>query len=218
NVDGCESNREYAFAVNAAGPGEVARWCARNDAWLLYLSTNCVFDGTASEPYSEDAQPNPISAYGASKLAGEAAVRTELDRHFVVRTSWLFGPQGTNFVTKMLALAPAQSEMVGVVDEIASPTYAPDLAQALTHLADTGQFGTYHLTNQGACSRMEWLQAILRLSGIGRPVRPVHLADFQRPSRPPAYSALANERAAALGITLRPWQLALDEYLTLVPA
>jgi dTDP-4-dehydrorhamnose reductase len=218
NVDGCESNREHAFAVNGEGPGHVARWCERNGAWLVYVSTNCVFDGAAGEPYAEDATPNPISAYGASKLAGEEAVRAETGRHFIVRTSWLFGPGGNNFVTKMLGLARSQPEMVGVVDEVASPTYAPDLAQALLKLADTGQFGVYHLTNHGACSRKEWLDAILRLSGLDRPVKPVHLSDFQRPSRPPAYSALANAKAAALGITLRPWQLALNEYLTRVPA
>ena len=218
NVDGCETKRDYAFAINAEGPGRVARWCAANRTWLLYVSTNCVFDGAAAQPYAEDAKTNPISVYGASKLAGEEAVKAELDRHFILRTSWLYGPGGANFVTKMLTLAKSQPAVVGVIDEIASPTYVPDLARALVRLAESGQFGTYHLTNQGACSRMEWLQAMLRLSGIERPVKPVHLADFERPSRPPAYSALANTRAAALGITLRPWHLALQDYLALVPA
>ncbi|MBV8083497.1 MAG: dTDP-4-dehydrorhamnose reductase [Chloroflexi bacterium] len=218
NVDGCETHRDHAFAVNGEGPRHVARWCATNGAWLLFVSTNCVFDGAASDPYREDAPPHPISVYGASKLAGEEAVRAELERHFIVRTSWLYGPGGANFVTKMLALARSQPQMIGVIDEVASPTYAPDLAQALVRLAQTESFGTYHLTNDGACSRMEWLQAILRLSNIERPVGPVHLADFERPSRPPAYSALANTRAGALGITLRSWQLALQDYLALVPA
>jgi dTDP-4-dehydrorhamnose reductase len=213
NVDACESHPDQAFAVNAAGPGRIARWCREHGAWLLYVSTNCVFDGHQTEPYDEDAAPNPISVYGASKLAGEEAIRAELDRHFIVRSSWLFGPGGSNFVTKIMAAAQAQSELQGVEDEFACPTYAPDLGPALVRLAQTGQFGTYHLTNQGACSRLAYMRAILAAAGIDRPVAPVRLADFQRPARPPAQSALANNRAATLGIALRPWQEALDDYL-----
>ncbi|MFI5265796.1 MAG: dTDP-4-dehydrorhamnose reductase [Chloroflexota bacterium] len=213
DVDGCESNPDQAFAVNAEGPRRIARWCNEHGAWLLYVSTNCVFDGHQAEPYGEDAVTNPISVYGASKLAGEEAVRAELDRHFVVRSSWLFGPGGTNFVTKILAAAQAQAKLQGVEDEIACPTYAPDLGPALVRLAQTGRFGIYHLTNQGACSRLEYMRAILATAGIDKPVNPVRLADFQRPSRPPGHSALANNRAAALGITLRPWQEALTEYV-----
>jgi len=116
-------------------------------------------------------------------------------------------------VTKILAAAEGRTELQGVVDEIACPTYAPDLGPALVRLAQTGQFGTYHLTNQGACSRLAYMRAILAAADIDKPVAPVPLADFQRPSRPPAQSALANHRAAALGITLRPWQEALAEYV-----
>jgi dTDP-4-dehydrorhamnose reductase len=213
DVDGCESNREHAFAVNAEGPRKIARWCRENSAWLLYVSTNCVFDGEQSAPYEEDAKPNPISVYGASKLAGEHAVRDELDRHFIVRSSWLFGPGGNNFVTKILAAAQAQPVLRGVEDEVSSPTYALDLGPALVRLAETGRFGTYHLTNQGACSRLEYMRAILSLAGLSNTVEPMRLVDFSRPSRPPAQSALANTRAAALGIYLRPWQDALAEYV-----
>jgi dTDP-glucose 4,6-dehydratase len=213
DVDGCESNRDYAFAVNAEGPRRIAHWCREHGVWLLYVSTNCVFDGRQAKPYDEDANPSPISVYGASKLAGEEAVRDELDRHFILRSSWLFGPGGSNFVTKILAAAEGRTELQGVVDEIACPTYAPDLGPALVRLAQTGQFGTYHLTNQGACSRLAYMRAILAAADIDKPVAPVPLADFQRPSRPPAQSALANHRAAALGITLRPWQEALAEYV-----
>ena len=212
DVDGSESNHEYAFAVNAEGPRQIARWCRENGAWLLYVSTNCVFDGCQAEPYGEDATPNPISVYGASKLAGEEAVRQELERHFIVRSSWLFGPGGANFVTKILSAARTPAQLRGVADEIACPTFAPDLGPALIRLAETGRFGVYHLTNQGACSRLEYMRAILAAVGIDKPVMPVCLADFQRPSRPPAQSALANTRAAALGISPRPWQEALVEY------
>ncbi len=166
-----------------------------------------------ASPYVEDDQTNPISVYGESKLAGELAVRAECPRHFIVRPSWIFGPGGPNFVTRILDVAANQPELQGVDDEIASPTYSRDLGPALIRLAATGRYGTYHLTNAGACSRMDWMQAILRLSGLQTPVRPVKLADFPRPSRPPAQSALANVRAAALGISLRPWQDALAEYI-----
>jgi dTDP-4-dehydrorhamnose reductase len=213
DVDGCEAKPELAFAVNAEGPRRVARWCRAHKAWLLYVSSNCVFDGRQSEPYSEDAPANPISVYGASKLAGEEAVTAELDEHFIVRSSWLFGPHGTNFVTKILALAQAQPSLQGVEDEIASPTYAPELGPALARLAQTGRYGTYHLTNEGACSRLEFMRAILAAAGVDRPLTAVPLASFQRPSRPPAQSALANHRAAQLGIRLRPWQEALAEYV-----
>jgi dTDP-4-dehydrorhamnose reductase len=213
DVDGCESNQDYAYAVNAEGPRQVARWCCDHGAWLLYVSTNCVFDGTQSQPYTEDAQPRPISVYGASKLAGEEAVRAELEKHFIVRSSWLFGPAGKNFVTKVLALAPSQQIMRGVEDEISSPTYAPDLGPALVRLAETGRYGVYHLTNEGSCSRLDFMRAILAAAGIEKTVEPVRLAGFPRPSRPPAQSALANSRAAVLGISLRPWQDALAEYV-----
>jgi len=178
-----------------------------------------VFDGCASEPYPEDAQPNPISVYGASKLAGEIAVREETDRHFVIRTSWLFGPGGNNFVIKALGWARTQAVLHGVQDEIAAPTYSLDLAPALLRLAKSGRYGTYHLTNAGCCSRLEYLRATLSAAGIDKPVQPMRLADFERPSRPPAYSVLATNRAKQLGIELRPWQEALRDYVSsLVPA
>jgi dTDP-4-dehydrorhamnose reductase len=213
DVDGCELNRAEAFAVNAEGPRRLARWCRDHGAWLLYMSTNCVFDGCQSEPYAEDAVARPISVYGASKLAGEEAVRAELDHHFIVRSSWLFGPGGANFVTKILGAAATQTELQGVEDEAACPTYAPDLGPALALLAGTGRFGTYHLTNEGVCSRLDYMRAILAAAGVDKPVASVRLADFRRPSRPPAQSALANNRGADLGIALRPWQEALAEYV-----
>ncbi|MBV9119191.1 MAG: dTDP-4-dehydrorhamnose reductase [Chloroflexi bacterium] len=214
DVDGCETNADYAYAVNSTGPGVVARWCESNHAWLLYVSTNCVFDGEASEPYREDAHPRPISVYGASKLAGELAVCEATDRHFIVRTSWLFGPGSANFVAKALGWAQTLPQLKGAADEIASPTYANDLAPALLDVAAAGSYGTFHLTNSGACSRFEYLVEILRIAGIEKTVEPLPMSAFSRPSRPPAYSVLANTRAAAL----RPWQDALREFVPLVMA
>jgi len=213
DVDGCESNREHAYAVNGTGPGLVARWCEGNGAWLVLVSTNCVFDGSKDGPYVEDDEPRPISVYGASKLAGEQAVKDSTNRYFIVRTSWIFGPGGSNFVTKVLQWASTQPVMKGVCDEHSSPTYAPDLGPALVALGLTGRYGTYHLANAGSCSRLEYMQAILDEAGIEKAIEPVRLADFQRPSRPPAQSALANTQAAALGIELRPWRAALHEYV-----
>lgn len=218
DVDGCEAHPDEAFAVNAEGPRHVARWCREHGAWLLYVSTNCVFDGNQATPYAEDDPPGPISVYGSSKLAGEEAVKSELAEHFIVRSSWLFGPGGQNFVTKILAVANGPAELKGVEDEISCPTYAPDLGPALVQLAGTGRFGTYHLTNQGACSRLGYMRAILAAAHIERAVAAVKLADFQRPSRPPVQSALANTYASALGITLRPWQEALADYVPTLTA
>ncbi|MDE3077160.1 MAG: dTDP-4-dehydrorhamnose reductase [Chloroflexota bacterium] len=213
NVDGCESNRDYAMAVNGEGPAHVARWCQAHDAWVLYISSNCVFDGEKKSAYVEEDTPRPISVYGESKLAGELGVGAECPRHYIVRTSWLFGPGSSNFVTKVLQLASGRTELVGVADEIASPTYAPELAPLLPRLAASGRYGLYHLTNDGACSRLEYMEEILRLAGLGRTLQPIRLADFRRPSRPPAQSALANHHAAALGLALRPWREALAEYM-----
>jgi len=140
-------------------------------------------------------------------------VQQELAEHFIVRTSWIFGPGGVNFVTKILEAAKTQPVMRGVADEIATPTYAPDLALALVQVAGTGKFGTYHLTNAGSCSRLDYMRAILSAASLPNTIEPVRLADFQRPSRPPAQSALTNKRAAELGITLRPWQEAVREYV-----
>lgn len=212
DVDGCEVNPDAAYKVNALGTQNVALACQRCDAPLLYVSTDYVFDGTKAEPYLEFDEPNPISVYGRSKLAGELFVRDLLTRFYVVRTAWLYARGGKNFVTKILELAEEREELSVVTNEVGSPTYAPDLAEAIARLIEYPLYGTYHLVNEGSCSRYEFAQRILELAGKSRfPLHPTET--YERATRVPANGALRNFCAATqLGITLRPWEEALRAY------
>ncbi len=222
-VDQCESEPETAYRVNALGTQNLALAAAQNDAALLYVSTNTVFDGRKATPYYEYDAPNPESVYGRSKLAGEEYVRTLLNRFYIVRTSWVFGPRPTegklNFVRRMLQLGDERGAVSVVDDEISNPTYAPDLAAAILELSRTEAYGLYHLANENPASRFEFAQEIFRQSGRENvKVTPSRLADFPRPTPPLYQSALHNFAAATnLGIRLRPWQEGLADYLQLLP-
>lgn len=209
---GCECDPDRAMAVNGIGAGNVARSAAEVGAAIVHISTNEVFDGTDA-PYAEDADPNPINEYGRSKLAGEEAVRAETDKHYIVRTSWVYGPGRVSFPEKIIERALKDGRVRGVTDEIASPTWTNDLAAAIEKLIETGEYGTYHLAGDGNCSRLEWAREVLLLAGIDVPTEPATQADFDLPFRKPADSTLANNRAAAFGITLRPWRGALAEHM-----
>jgi dTDP-4-dehydrorhamnose reductase len=212
DVDGCARDPDQAFRVNALGTQNVALACQRAGAALIYISTNEVFDGTAARPYIEFDTPNPINPYGASKLAGETIAARLLHTLYIVRIAWLFAPGSRSFVSKILARAEQQGHLRVVTDEVASPTYAPDLAAAVWQLAATGHYGIYHLVNEGLCSRYEYAIEILRQAGRSDiPVEPITRDQFERPSRPPAYAPLRNTVAATLGIRLQPWQEALRD-------
>ncbi len=218
NVDGCEQNPDLAFRANAVGTQMVALGAQQAGAALLYISTNEVFDGTQRDAYREWDRPSPMSVYARSKAAGEQVVR-ELcgGRFYIVRIAWLFGPGGVNFVTKILEIAWRDNALRVASDEFGNPTYAPDLAQAIARLVETGVYGTYHLTNSGFCSRHELAAEIVRQAGLTVPITPILSAEWLRPSRPPLHAVLANTAAAALGLTLRPWQEALADYLSQIP-
>lgn len=214
NVDGCARDPALAYRVNGMGTQNVALAAAEVDAEMLYVSTNEVFDGRATEPYHEWAATNPINAYGRSKLAGEWYTRHLLRRFYIVRTAWLYVAGGRNFPHRIIQLADERGSLNVVTDEVGSPTYAVDLAQAIVALIETHAYGIYHLVNAGVASRYEFAQEILRLSGrVHIPLAPITSADFQRASTPPLYAPLANNAAAALDIRLRPWQDALAEFL-----
>ncbi len=211
---GCESDPERALLVNGEGSRQVAEACARTGAAVLYVSTNEVFDGETAEPYREEDEPNPINAYGRSKLEGERCVQSTMERCYIVRTAWLYGPGRVSFPEKVLQAAAEAGSLKGVTDEIASPTWTADLAAAIGALVRGAPFGIYHLTNGGYCSRLEWVQEIVRLAGLGDVrVEPTSQGEFGAPYRKPTFSALANVNAAAVGIELRPWQEALEEHL-----
>lgn len=193
DVDGAETDRDAAYAVNATGPGRLAALCAELDAVLVHVSTDYVFDGRASRPYEVDDPVAPGNVYGASKAAGEDAVRAAMDRHYVVRTSWVYGGGRPNFVSAIAAAARRQDVLEVADDQRSSPTWSHDLAHGLVELAGSGApFGTYHCTGGGVTSRYGLARAVLEELGEDPArVRPCASTRFPRPAARPAYSALS---------------------------
>jgi len=212
NVDRCELEPETAYRVNALGTQNVALACQRCDAAMVYISTDYVFDGAKSEPYWEWDVPNPQSIYARSKLAGECYTQALLLKFYIVRTAWLYSRTGKNFVKGVLRLADERDQLHYVTDEVGSPTYAPDLAEAVSKLIVHPLYGVYHFTNTGVCSRYEWAKAALELAG--RPDYPIFPTQgYERAAKVPARCELRNFCGATqLGITLRPWREALADY------
>ena len=214
DVDGAARDPALAYRVNGLGTQNVALAAARAETPLVYISTNEVFDGSQAQPYLEFDAPHAVNPYGQSKQAGEWFVTHLTRRFYIIRIAWLAAPGGHNFIHRIQQLADQQGRLRVVTDEVANPTFVGDVAQAIARLIGTGRFGIYHLTNAGYCSRFDYARHILDLSGRGHiPLEPIRRADYPRPSVPPAFTALANTAAAALGITLRPWQEALADFL-----
>ena len=218
-VDDIERQPERAFAVNTYGARHLALACREFDCALMHLSTDYVFDGKKRTPYEETDAPNPISAYGISKLAGEQFIRYLWPRHYIVRSSGLYGVAGSsgkggNFVETMLRLARAGQAIKVVDDQVTTPTYTADLARALADLAKTGRYGLYHVSNQGHCSWYEFAAKIFQLSGIEADLSPITSEAFGAPARRPAYSVMAHKALRAAGVeALRHWTEALADYL-----
>lgn len=214
-VDYCAEHPNEAMRVNGVGTYNVALACREVDATLVVISTNEVFDGAASAPYQEYDRPNPINSYGYSKWVAEQVAERIAPRVIIARTAWLYAPDGQNFIHRIIAQARDGRELRVVIDEVGSPTYVGDLADALERLIVAERPGIYHLVNEGACSRHAFAEESLRLVGLGRvSVAPIALVDFERPSKVPPYAPLANVFGAAAGIRLRPWQEALAAYLS----
>lgn len=214
DVDGCALDPEKAVAINGLGAGNVAVSAQAAGAAVLYISSNEVFDGNEARPYREYDRPNPVNSYGYSKLVGERAVAAATPRHYIVRTAWLFAHGGKNFIQAILNAAAAGKRLRVVTNEVANPTYTDDLAAAVAALIETGRYGTYHLTNKGACSRYAFARYVLDQAGYDTvPITPITAREWPRPSQPPVYSSLANQAGAMIGVTLRPWQEAVQAFL-----
>ncbi|HLG51860.1 MAG TPA: dTDP-4-dehydrorhamnose reductase [Chloroflexota bacterium] len=217
DVDGCEGDPERAFRVNALGTRYVALAARDVGAALVVVSTDYVFDGTKGEPYLEWDEPRPLNIYGRSKLAGEHEALTLHGRCYIVRTSWVFSPNGRNFVKTMLRLGRERDALQVVDDERSSPTLASDLAGAIARLVTRPVYGIYHLSNAGSCSRYEFARETIQLAGLPTVVTPVSTAEYVArnplPARRPANSTLRNLAGAALGIELPPWRDALRRFL-----
>jgi dTDP-4-dehydrorhamnose reductase len=213
DVDGSEQNPDLAFAVNRDGTRNVAVAAREQGAKLFYLSTDYLFAGTANRPYETDAPTGALNVYGASKAAGEQAVREEGGHWVIARSSWLFGASRTCFPEKILAAASSRPELKVVNDQVGSPTYTRDLAAAIHKLMLADARGILNITNSGSCSWFEFAREILRKAGRKTPVLPITAAELARPAKRPAYSVLSSATLALYGITLRSWQDALDAYL-----
>jgi dTDP-4-dehydrorhamnose reductase len=214
-VDRCESKRDLAFRVNGTGTRNVTWVCKDLAIPLVYLSTDYVFDGEKNEPYLETDAPHPLSVYGESKLEGGRHVRTHLKSHWIVRTSWLFGPHGRNFVGTILDQAKRGAPLRVISDQIGSPTYPEDLAAGLEAVLQGGGTGIYHISNQDTCSRFDFSQEILRQAGFDpSQIIPIATSTSDRPARRPRNSRLAGTHLAAEGLPLLPsWQDAVHRYL-----
>ena len=211
NVDGAEEDEPTAERVNADAAGNVARACAACGARLVHVSTDYVFDGSKREPWLESDAVAPLGAYGRTKLHGEEQVAAALDDHAIVRTAWLFGPHGPNFVSTMLRLAGDHDEVSVVTDQVGSPTFAGHLAPALVDMAERADTGIFHGAGAGSCSWYELTLEAYDAAGIACRVLPTTAERFARPAPRPAYSVLGSEREHP--ITLPPWQEGVRAHL-----
>ena len=217
NVDGAEREPDRAMLVNAQGTTMVARAAAILNARLIYLSTDYVFDGTKSTPYLEEDMPHPINAYGQSKREGEIAASAGCPNTLVVRTAWLYGHAGNNFVKTIMRLAAEKPFLDVVGDQRGCPTNADDLALALKDLLKSDLRGICHVTNTGDCTWHEFAEAIVNRMDLSIPVRPITTAQAGRLAQRPAYSVLASGRLATVRALLPHWQDALARFMKEAP-
>jgi dTDP-4-dehydrorhamnose reductase len=213
DVDAAEREPERAMAVNAEGTARVAEAAKQAGARLLYVSTDYVFDGRQTTPYREEDRPSPVNAYGRSKLAGEQEASRRCDHALIIRTAWLYGREGRNFVKTILALADERPVLRVVADQRGCPTSAEDLAGAIKVLLGRPLHGILHVTNEGSCSWFEFAAEIVRLAGKPARIEPVTTGQAGRPAPRPAYSVLSGDQRRRLGIVMPHWKEALSRYL-----
>ncbi|MCA9891719.1 MAG: dTDP-4-dehydrorhamnose reductase [Anaerolineae bacterium] len=215
DVDGCARDPQKAIMINGLGAQNVAVAAAAVSAPIVHISTNEVFDGYGEHLYKEYDRTQPTNPYGYSKWVAEQAIPAVNSRHYIVRPSWVFSHGGRNFIQAILGAAEAGKQLRVVTNEVANPTYSVDLAEAIIKLSSTGRYGIYHLANEGAVSRYQFARYVLDVAGYKDvPIQPISASEWPRASTPPMYAGLENMAAAMLGIRLRPWQQAVDAFMT----
>jgi len=213
-VDKAESDWETAFLINAFGPKNLAIIANELQIPLVHFSTDYVFDGEKGSPYNVWDKPNPLSKYGESKLYGEELVARFTNKYFLIRLSWVFGDGKTNFVKKVLEWSKNKDELKIVDDQISSPSYTVDLANAILDLTATGEYGTYHLSNSGYCSRYEWADYILKQAGWKGKLIPVQSREFKTAAKRPSFSVLGSLQSyETIGYKLPEWQEATKLFI-----
>lgn len=213
-VDLAEDEPERCWAVNADGTRNMAAACRKTGAKLLYISTDYVFPGTGERSYETGDPTGPVNTYGRSKLAGELAVQSLLEKYFIVRISWVFGKNGNNFVKTMLRLAETKADLSVVCDQIGSPTYTADLAPLLCDMVQTERYGVYHATNEGTCAWSEFAEAIFELAGRQVVVHPIPTSAYPTRAVRPLNSRMSKECLHSNGFQELPeWKNALARYL-----
>ena len=216
-VDKAESEPELARAVNARGTGYIAEYCAGRGIWMLYVSTDYVFNGSGSRPREVDDMPAPLNVYGKTKLEGERTVQALREKHMIVRTSWVFGSHGSNFVKTMLRLGSERPELKIVSDQVGAPTYTADLARLLCDMADRPVKGIYHAANAGECSWAQFAAKIFELSRLPCRVNEIPSCEYPQPAQRPKNSRLSSKALLAAGYeALPPWESALADMLMTV--
>ncbi|WP_440602877.1 dTDP-4-dehydrorhamnose reductase [Bacillus sp. GB_SG_008] len=216
-VDLAESEPSEAFLVNGIGTRNLAVYSEAIGAKMVYVSTDYVFDGSGTTPYNEFVPTSPLGVYGRSKLAGEQFVRDLHSKFFIVRTSWVYGQHGNNFVKTMLRIAQEKEEISVVNDQVGCPTYTVDLANYILQLVDTEKYGTYHVSNSGQCSWYEFAKAIFEEAGINIQIIPCTTKDFPRPAPRPSYSVFDHMSLRLNGFnTPRDWKAALSEFISVI--
>jgi dTDP-4-dehydrorhamnose reductase len=215
DVDGCEQDKEMAYAVNGMSSRYIALACRESKAKMIYISTDYIFNGKKMKPYVPGDSPDPLNEYGQSKLLGELHIRELLDNYLIIRTAWLFGPGGKNFVKTILEITDRGKNLKVVDDQIGSPTYTLDLAEAIGHLIQKQARGTVHVTNRGFCSWFQLAREILRQTGRDKvEIIPISSSEMDRPARRPPYSVLDTSAYIKLTQNVLPsWQEALKRYL-----
>jgi dTDP-4-dehydrorhamnose reductase/dTDP-4-dehydrorhamnose 3,5-epimerase len=213
-VDKAEEQKDLCYSVNVEGTRAVAEAAKEINAKVVYVSTDYVFDGKGSQPHPEDKQTNPVNYYGCTKEQGEKIVRELIDKHFVVRTSWVYGLNGNNFVKTMLKLAESRDEIKVVSDQMGAPTYTKDLADFIVNLVQTNNYGTYHGVNEGYCSWYEFAKLIFIKYGINMKVNPISTEDYPTMAKRPLNSRLAKENTTKAGLDRLPqWEDALTRFI-----
>lgn len=214
DVDGCESNEDKAFKVNSIGAKNIATACEKIKSKLIYLSTDYIFDGTSKVPYKEYDVPNPLNIYGKTKLAGEKYSSYFCSRHFIIRTSWLFGNSGKNFVKTVINIAKEKGQLNVVNDQRGTPTNAEDLVHHILKLSLSEEFGIFNCSNNGECSWYELACKIIEYAKIDCIVNPITSQAFKRPAKRPAYSSLDNMALrCTIGDDMRHWEEALEDFI-----